>query len=132
MIHSLLSLAALTACAAAAGLFMIKRAPRQPRHSARLAPTFQPTAPALTWTATIVATKARFTLVLPFAFTGVPTGITCQGVAPTAITQVSALVFDLTYAAAVVSTNVIVVPANVPQIRGNAGGTLAAGSFTFP
>ena len=37
-----------------------------------------------------------------------------------------------TYAAAVVSTNVLVVPAGVPQIRGQAGGTLAAGTYTFP
>jgi hypothetical protein len=86
----------------------------------------------LAWTATIVATKARLTLNLPYAISGLPVGITVQGVAPTAITQVSALVFDLTYAASVVSTNVLVVPAGVPQVRGNAGGTLAAGTFTFP
>lgn len=111
---------------------MIKRAPRQPRHRTRLAPSFQPTAPALTWVATINATKARFTLNLPFAESGLPLGITVQGQPPTAITQVSANVFDLTYAAAVVSTNVLVVPAGVPQIRGQAGGTLAAGTYTFP
>lgn len=111
---------------------MIKRAPRQPRHRTRLPASFQVTVPPLAWTATIVATKARLTLNLPYAISGLPVGITVQGVAPTAITQVSALVFDLTYAASVVSTNVLVVPAGVPQVRGNAGGTLAAGTFTFP
>jgi hypothetical protein len=112
-------------------IVMIKRAPRQPRHRTRLPNSFQPTVPPLTWAATIVATKARLTLNLPYSIGGLPVGITVQGVAPTAITQVSATAFDLTYAAAVVATNVLVVPAGVPQIRGAAGGTLAAGSFTF-
>lgn len=111
---------------------MIKRAPRQPRNRNRLPGTFQPTAPAVTWTAAISATKARLTTNIPCVLSGVPTGITVQGMAPTAITQVSALVFDLTYAAAVIATNVLVVPANVPQIGAAAGGRLAAGSFTFP
>jgi hypothetical protein len=113
-------------------LLMIKRAPRQPRHRTRLPNSFQPTVPPLNWTATIVATKARLTLSLPYSIGGLPTGITVQGVAPTAITQVSSLVFDLTYPSSVVSTNVLVVPGGVPQIRGAAGGTLAAGTFTFP
>ena len=111
---------------------MIKRAPRQSRHRTRLPASFQPTAPALTWAATIVATKARITTNLPYVINGLPSGITVQGVAPTAITQISSLVFDLTYAASVVSTNVLVVPANEPHIRGAAGGNLAAGTFTFP
>lgn len=111
---------------------MIKRAPRQSRHRSRLPNTFQPSAPALTWAATIVAAKVRMTLVLPFSIGGVPLGIKCQGVSPTAITQVSALIFDLTYAATPVSTNVLTVAANEPNIRGNAGGNLSAGSFTFP
>lgn len=110
---------------------MIKRAPRQPTHRTRLPAQFQPTTPALTWTASIVATKARLTLNLPYASNGIPVGITVQGVAPTAITQISPNVFDLTYPSSVVTTNVLVVPAGVPQVRGAAGGTLAAGTFTF-
>lgn len=111
---------------------MIKRAPRQPRHRTRLAPSYQPAAPALTWTAAIVATKARITTNLPFVISALPIGITVQGVAPTAITQITPTSFDLTYASSVVSTNVLVVPQNEYQIRGFAGGGLAAGTITFP
>lgn len=111
---------------------MIKRAPRKPTHRTRLPNTYTPTSPAITWTASIVATKARLTCSLPVSISGVPTGITNEGVACTAVTQVSAQVFDLTYAAAVVSTDVLIVPAGVPQIRAASGGTLAAGQHTFP
>lgn len=110
---------------------MLTRAPRKPRHRNRLPNSFQPAAPALTWTATIVAAKVRMTLVLPFAFSGIPLGITVQGVGPIGIEQISNLIFDLDYTADVVSTNVLVVPANVPEVRGAAGGTLAAGTKTF-
>jgi len=118
--------------AALPALFMIKRAPRQSRHRTRLPATYQPQVPPLTWTAAIVATKARITTNLPFTLSGLPVGITVQGIAPTAITQITPTSFDLTYAAAVVSTNVLVIPAGAPQVRGAAGGTLAAGTFTFP
>lgn len=111
---------------------MIKRAPRQPRHRTRLPAYYNPTVPGLTWTATISGGNARITTNLPYSFSGVPSGITVQGVAPLTITAVSATVFDLHYAAAVVSTNVLVVPASVPEVRGTTGGTLAAGSYTFP
>lgn len=111
---------------------MIKRAPRQPRHRTRLSPTYTPTTPATTWTASIVATKARLTTNTPVSISGVPTGILVQGIAPTAITQITPTTFDLTYAAAVVATNVLTVPAGVSQIRNAVGGGLAAGSFTFP
>lgn len=111
---------------------MIKRAPRQPKHRTRLPNTYQPTAPVLTWAATIDDTKARITTNLPFSIAGLPTGITVQGEPPTAITQISPNVFDLTYAAPVVTGNVINVPAGTNQIRGNAGGVLAASGYTFP
>jgi len=110
---------------------MIKRAPRQPRHRTRLPNSYQPAAPALTWVATLVATKARLTLNLPYANSGVPTLITNEGVGATAIEQVAANVFDLTFPTAVVATDVLVVPANVPEVRGAAGGTLSAGTHTF-
>lgn len=111
---------------------MIKRAPRQPRSRTRLPAGYSVTAAALTWTASIVATKARIVLNLPYASSGLPTGITVQGQPPTSITQVNAVTFDLGYAASVVTTNVLVVPQNVQQIRGAAGGYLSAGTFTFP
>lgn len=110
---------------------MIKRAPRQPSHRTRLPATFAPQQPPLNWTASIVATKARLTLNLPYSSSGIPTAITVQGLPPIAITQINATTFDLTYAASVVTTNVLNVPAGVPQVRGAAGGNLASGAFTF-
>ena len=110
---------------------MIKRAPRQPRHRQRLAPTFQPTVPALTWTMSIVAAKLRVTVTSPYTYGGVLPKITVQGALATAITQVSSTVFDLTYASSVVTTNVVVVPANDPGIRSMTGGFLNAGTVTL-
>lgn len=109
---------------------MATRAPRQGRGRNRLPKNFQPIVPALTWTASIVANKLRMTLALPFNYVSIPQ-VTVQGVAPTAFTQISATVFDLTYAANVVTTNVVVVPANDPGIRGAAGGFLNAGTVTL-
>lgn len=111
---------------------MIKRAPRQPRHRTRLAPSFQPAAPGITWTVSIVSTKARVVCSLPISIAGIPLGMTCQGVAPTAITSINPTTFDLTYASAPVSTNTFAVAANQYNVRGAAGGTLAAGTYTFP
>lgn len=110
---------------------MLTRAPRKGRSRGRLPKTFQPAAPALTWVATLVAAKVRMTLALPYSFSGIPTGITVQGVGAIGIEQISALVFDLEYTADVVTTNVLVVPANVQEVRGQAGGCLAAGTKTF-
>ena len=111
---------------------MIKRAPRQPTHRTRLPISHTIIVPALTWVATISAGDVLMTLNLPMSISGLPVGITVQGVAPIGYTPVSATSFKLHYTAAVVSTNALVVPANVPQVRGQAGGTLAAGSYTFP
>jgi hypothetical protein len=78
----------------------------------------------------IVATKLRVTLGQNYVYSAIPK-ITVQGVLPTAITSVSANVFDLTYAASVVTTNVVVVPANDPGIRSIAGGFMNAGTVTL-
>lgn len=110
---------------------MIGRGPKTQRSRNRLPKNFQGQVPASSWTAAINATKIRITTDLPSVISGIPVGITCQGVAPTAITQISATVFDLTYAAAVIATNVMVIPANTPEIRNGAGGFLAAGTKTF-
>lgn len=111
---------------------MIKRAPRQPRHRTRLPATFNPTIPALTYTATISAGNVLVTTTLPVTIAGLPAGFKVQGVSPLTITSVSATSFTLHYTAAVVSTNVFVTDANDPGVRGTAGGYLAAGSTTFP
>ena len=111
---------------------MIARARRQPRHRQRLPNNFQPLAPAVVWTASISAGDVLLTTNVPFSISSLPKEITVQGVAPIAFTSISATSFKLHYAATVVSTNVLVVPANIPEVRGQAGGTLAAGSYTFP
>lgn len=110
---------------------MIKRAPRQPRHRTRLPAGYAPTVPALTWTAAIVSGKVRVTTQLPYTLQGLPTGLTVQGVAPISVTPVSATTFDLGYTATPVTTNVFLVPANEPHVRGAAGGFLNSGTTTF-
>ena len=110
---------------------MIKRAPRQSRGRTRLPNNYSPVVPAVTWTAAIVAGKARITTNLPVVINALPVGMTVQGVAPTSVTQISSNSFDLGYAATVVTTNVLVIPQNAPQVRGQAGGFLNAGTNTF-
>lgn len=112
-------------------VLMIKRAPRQPRHRNRLPATHQITVPAVTWTAAIAGGKVRVTTAIPVSIEGVPSAITVQGVSPTAITAVSATVFDLTYAATPVATNVFIIPAGVQAIQSQTGGVLAAGTYVF-
>ncbi|MGN6368148.1 MAG: hypothetical protein ACTHN5_07810 [Phycisphaerae bacterium] len=109
---------------------MIKRAPRVNKHPNRLSPNFSAGIPFVTWTAAINATKVRLTTSVDVVVTGLP-NFTVQGVKPTAVTKVSAGVFDLTYASAVVATNVFVVDANDPAVRSAAGGFLTPGSVTF-
>ena len=111
---------------------MIKRAPRAPRHKNRLPAGYVPTLPAVQWVATIVATKARFTCNIPVSIDGIPASIEDQGQPATSIAQVSAQVFDVGFAAAVIPTDVLHVPAGVVEVKGVAGGTLAAGDYTFP
>lgn len=88
-------------------------------------------------TAAINATKARLTFAAPVVVTGLPVEITRQAAGsgpqlpPTAFTVISPTVLDLTYAASVVATDVLTVPANVPEIRGVAGGFVAAMVHTF-
>lgn len=109
---------------------MATRAPRQPRHRNRLASHFQPIVPAVTWTAAIVSGHVVVTTNLPIVTAAVP-NFTVQGVAPTSIVGLSATTFQLNYATAPVATNVFIVDANDPGVRGSAGGFLNAGQTTF-
>lgn len=109
---------------------MATRAPRQGRGRIRLPKNFQPTVAALTWTAAVNATKLRITTATPYIENSLP-NITVQGVLPTAFTAISATVFDLTYAASVVTTNVVIVPPNDPGIRSAQGAFLNAGTVTL-
>lgn len=87
--------------------------------------------------ATISTAKARLTFNAPIVITALPLTITRQAAGsgpqlpPTAYTVVSPTVIDLTYAASVVATDKLTIPANVPQIRGVAGGYVAASVTTF-
>ena len=86
---------------------------------------------------TISATKARLSFASPVVVSGLPAGITRQAAGagpqllPTAFTVVDAQTLDLTYAASVVATDIVTVPANVAEIRGTAGGQVAATVKTF-
>jgi hypothetical protein len=70
------------------------------------------------------------TLGANYVYASIPK-ITVQGVLPTAIAQINASTFDLTYASSVVATNVVVVPSNDPGIRSVAGGFLNAGTVAL-
>jgi hypothetical protein len=109
---------------------MLTRRNTKPLHRTRLAKTFQPTVPTVASTASIVSTKVRVVCAQAYTSNGIP-HFTVQGVAPTAITNVNATTFDLTYAVTPVTTNVFIIDANDPAIRFANGGYLAAGQTTF-
>jgi len=109
---------------------MLTRRSVKPLHRTRLAKTFQPTVPSLTCTAAIVSTKVRVTTPQAYTKNGIP-NFTVQGVAPTAITAVSATTFDLTYAVTPVTGNTFVIDANDPAIRFANGGYCAPLTVTL-
>lgn len=116
---------------------MVKRPPRHQRNRTRLPVQQQPPGLGISVTFSISAGKARLTTAAPVVVRDLPLGITRQAAGagaqllPTAVTQVSATVFDLTYAAAVVATDVVTIPGGVQEVRGTAGGFLAAAVNTF-
>ncbi len=116
---------------------MIKRPPRHQRNRTRLPVQQQPPGAAITETFAINAGNARITTSAPVIVRDLPTGITRQAagagpqLVPTAVNQISPTVFDLTYAAAVVATDVLTIPGGVQEVRGSAGGFLAAAVHTF-
>jgi hypothetical protein len=107
------------------------------RNRRSLPGVFFPAGSAIIAAITIVAGKARLTLSAPVSVAGLPVEITRQAAGagpqllPTAVTIISPTVFDLTYAAAVVATDVITIPANVPLVRGYTGGALQATTVTL-
>lgn len=116
---------------------MIKRPARHTPNRTRLPQSQQPPGTAIACTFAINAGKCRITTALPCVVRSLPLGITRQAggagaqLLPTAVVQNSATEFDLTYAAAVVATDKITIPAGVQEIRGTAGGFLAAAVHTF-
>ena len=116
---------------------MIRRPPRHTRNRTRLAVQNQPPGAPLSTTFSIVATKARLTFNGPVVLRDLPLGITRQAAGagpqllPTNATQVASNIIDLAYAAAVVATDVLTIPAGVTEVRGTAGGFIAAAVHTF-
>lgn len=116
---------------------MIKRAARHTPNRTRLPVQQQPPGSAVAITFSIDSGNARLTLDAPSIVRSLPLGITRQAAGagpqllPTAVNQVSPTVFDLTYAAAVVATDVLTVPGGVQEVRGTAGGFLTAAVHTF-
>lgn len=108
------------------------------RNRKHLPGTFYPLGAALLAAPSIAALKARLTFNAPVSVSALPVEITRQAAGagpqllPIAYTVVSPTIVDLTYAASVVNTDVLTIPANVPSIRGIAGGVVAAQVHTFP
>jgi hypothetical protein len=117
---------------------MIRRPPRHTPNRTRLAVQNQPPGfgiPVTTWA--LSTGSVLITFAAPIVLQALPTGITRQAagtgaqLVPTAAAQPAANQLLLTYAASVVTTDVITIPAGVTQVRGTAGGFLAAASKTF-
>lgn len=116
---------------------MIRRPPRHTANRTRLRVQNQPPGPGLSVTWSISAGKAVLTFNGPVVLQSLPLGITRQAAGagaqllPTAATQTAANQIQLTYAAAVVATDIVTVPAGVTEVRGTAGGFIAATAHTF-
>jgi hypothetical protein len=116
---------------------MIKRPARHTPNRTRLPVAQQPPLAFIGTTFSIDAGNARLVFDQPVVVRALPLGITRQAagagpqLVPTAFNQVDANTLDLTYAAAVVATDVVTIPNNVQEVRGSAGGFLAAAVWTF-
>ena len=116
---------------------MIRRPYRHQRGRTQLTPNQSPPPPSVTPVITLVSTKAQIVFSAPVVVNALPIGITRQAagsgpqLVPTGYSVDSATQITLTYAANCVATDVITIPANVPQIRGMAGGNVAAAVKTF-
>lgn len=116
---------------------MIKRPSRHTPNRTRLPVQQQPPGVGIVSVATISTGNARITCDGPVVVRILPIAITRQAAGagpqllPTAFNQVASNIFDLTYAAAVVATDVLTIPAGVQDVRGVTGGFLAASQTTF-
>ena len=116
---------------------MIRRPYRHQRSRSQTTQARLPGLPAVAVTLSIHTGNARLSFASPVVLNGLPVSITRQAagagpqLAPTSAAQVDALTIDLTYAAAVVATDIVTVPANVPEIHGVTGGNVAATAMTF-
>jgi len=104
---------------------------RHPMHPMHLRATNMPPRNAATATAALSTGKAVLTFGTAVIVKTLPASVTVQGVAPTAFTQDSPTQITLTYAAPVVTGNVLNWPANVAEVRTRDGGYIAAFTHTF-
>ena len=116
---------------------MIRRPYRHQRARSQFSPNQAPPGPAVSVSFSVDSYNCRLTFSAPVVVNALPVGITRQAAGmvrqllPVSYAQVSATVLDLTYAAHVAVTDIITIPANVPEIRGVAGGNVAAATHTF-
>lgn len=117
---------------------MIRRPPRHTKNRTRLTVQQQPPGAGVAVTTWALNTgKVDITFAAPVVLRALPTQITRQAAGagpqllPTAAVQLSATQIELTYAASVVATDIITIPAGVTAVRGVAGGFLAAAVHTF-
>lgn len=116
---------------------MIRRPPRHTPNRTRLRVQNTPPGSPLSITWSISAGKAVLTFSGPVVLQSLPLGITRQAAGagpqllPTAATQTASNQIQLTYAAAVVATDIVTVPAGVTEVRGTAGGFIGATAHTF-
>lgn len=116
---------------------MIKRPSRHTPNRTRLPVAQQPPLTAILTDFAIDTAKALLTFDGPVVVRSLPLSITRQAagagpqLAPTGFSQPDQNSLLLTYAGSVVATDVITIPANVQEVRGTAGGFLAAAVHTF-
>lgn len=114
------------------------RSQRNRRNRSQGDPSKRPVAINATATSTVSANKWRLTFNTPVQLLAVPTAdnnggaaMTVEGAEPTAATQVSPTVIDLTYAVNVAAAQDFVIPNNGKAIRTPSGGYVAAATGTF-
>jgi len=116
---------------------MIKRHPRHQRSRTAVLPNNRPPGAGIGTTFSISSAKALLTFDSPVIVNDLPNEITRQAAGagpqllPIDFDQTSPTTLLLTYAASVVATDKLTIPASVPEVRGTAGGFLAAAVHTF-
>lgn len=109
---------------------MLRRPIKHRRSVSRVVPGAEPVGTDATLTLAISAGNVLVTSDLPLVIDGIP-AITVQGELATAVVVNSPLSFTLDYAAAVIATNVAVVPPSDPAMRTTQGGYALPQSHTF-
>jgi hypothetical protein len=113
---------------------MIVRQRISRRNRRKLQPSQTPLGTNADATNSIVATKWRMVFNMPVNVAptvGAFADWTNEGVAPTSVTAVNATTVDLGYAAAVIATDVAVIPPNSSAITTQRGGVVNATTHTF-